>query len=241
MPAENILYRSRTEILHMLQALATEHIVLSADIGSQRTFVTRILRLDTHSGNLHFAFSTSKALNSVLLRLPGLHFTANYHDAHVAFDAISPAEDRIGEMETLRFPIPDALIYYHRRDCPRIAVAQNASLRCIADEAGIIPFESRITDITHEGLGALLYDRAVQLTPLTVLKASRIVLPGGRSVVADLEVRHVTGIVLPDGTSANRAGFRFIQRPDRDRRCDRLLHPGSGQATRMNLKGGPSA
>jgi len=32
-----------------------------------------------------------------------------------------PAEDRIGELETLRFPIPAALIYYHRRDCPRIA------------------------------------------------------------------------------------------------------------------------
>jgi c-di-GMP-binding flagellar brake protein YcgR len=214
MPADNILYRSRTEIFRLLQALATEHIALSADIGTQRTFVTRILRLDAHSGYLHVAFSSSKVLNSALLRLPGLHFTANYHDAHVAFDAISPAEDRIGELETLRFPIPAALIYYHRRDCPRIPATQAISLRCIADEAGIIPFESRITDITHEGLGALLYDRGVQLTPLTVLKDSRIVLPNGRAVVADLEVRYVTGIVLPDGTPANRAGFRFIQRPD---------------------------
>jgi hypothetical protein len=54
----------------------------------------------------------------------------------------------------------------------------------------------------------------VQLEPNTILKGCRIIIPGGDSVEADLELRHITSIALPDGTMAHRAGFHFVEQPD---------------------------
>lgn len=214
MSAQNILYRSHIEISRMMQALATEHVSLSADIRNSQTFATHVLGVDDRKGCFFVPFSTSKQLNSSLLKLPLLKFSASYHDAHIAFEAATPTEAQFEGAGTLCYPLPLALVYYHRRECPRIPVPAEAALRCVADEAGIIPFESHITDISHEGLGGLIYDSDIRLEPLTVLRGCRIVLPGGKAVMADLEVRHVTPLVQADGTTANRAGFRFIQRPD---------------------------
>lgn len=214
MPAQNILYRSHIEICRMLQALAAEHVSLSADIRNSQTFVTHVLGVDERKGCFFVPFSQSKHLNSALLKLPLLRFTASFHDAHVAFEAATPAETLFGGAGALCYPLPLALAYYHRRECPRIPVPAEAALRCVADEAGIIPFESRIIDVSHEGLGGLIYDNDVHLEPLTVLRGCRIVLPGGKAVIADLEVRHVTPQVQADGTAVNRAGFRFIQTPE---------------------------
>lgn len=214
MPAQNILYRSRIEISRMMQALATEHVSLSADIRNSQTFATHVLGVDERKGCFFVPFSTSKHLNGSLLKLPLLRFSASYHDAHVTFEVPTPTEAQFEGSNALCYPLPLALVYCHRRECSRIPVPAEAELRCIADEAGFIPFESHITDISHEGLGGLIYDSDVHLEPLTVLRGCRIILPGGKAVTADLEVRYVTPLVQADGTQANRAGFRFIQKPE---------------------------
>ena len=211
---ENALYRSHIEICRMLQLLAKNHSSVYADIGSSKVFISHILLVDIRAEHFVTSFCANKSLNSEVLQLPSLNFTANYQDAHLAFEASNPTEIQFNNQPSIQFSLPDTLILYHRRECPRVKIPDEASLRCIADEGGFVPFESRITDISHDGFGGILYGRDIRLEPGTLLKACRIIVPGGVDVVADLELRYITMITLPNGTPANRSGFRFIQRPD---------------------------
>lgn len=211
---ENALYRSQIEICRMLQLLAGNHGSVHADIGSSKVFISHILLVDLRAGHFVTSFCANKALNSEVLQLTCLRFTANFQDAHLAFEASNPTEIQFNDQPAIQFALPDALILYHRRECPRIKVPHDFSLRCIADEGGYAPFEARITDISHDGFGGILYGGDINLEPGTLLRACRIVVPGGKNVTADIELRYITAITLADGTSYNRSGFRFIQRPD---------------------------
>ncbi len=211
---ENALFRSHIEISRILQELKKKRSSIYAELEGGGTFVSHIIFVDPHAGHFDIAYCANKFLNSKLLNTPTLKFTARYQDAHLEFNVANPGEARCDDQSAIRFALPDALILYHRRESPRIPVPAQASLRCIADAAGFVPFESRVTDISHDGLGGIIYDRSVRLDPGAVLKGCRIVVPGGKAIVADLMLRHIEMIVLSDGTLANRAGFRFMQRPD---------------------------
>jgi c-di-GMP-binding flagellar brake protein YcgR len=211
---ENALYRSHIEICRMLQLLAKNHSSIHADIGISKMFISHVLFVDLRAEHFVISFCANKSLNSEVLQLSSLKFTANFQDAHVAFEVLNPTEVQFNDQPAMQFPLPDALILYHRRECPRTPIPTEASLRCIADEGGFAPFESRITDISHDGFGGILYSGDIKLEPGALLKACRIIVPGGNDVVADLELRYITSITQSDGTSAHRSGFRFIQRPD---------------------------
>lgn len=211
---ENVLYLSRIEICRILQELLENRISIIAEIGTSWTFVSHILLVDSREDHFVISYCANKLLNSKVLELHALKFAASYQDAHFVFEALSPVETQFDGQPALQYAIPRALTYYHRREYLRIRIPAEISLRCIADEGGFIPFESRITDISQDGLGILIYDRDIKLEPETVLKGCRIIIPGGKAIVADLMVRHVTKIHLPDGTFASRAGLRFIQRSD---------------------------
>lgn len=211
---ENVLYLSRIEICRILQELSEKRSSIIAEIGTSWTFVSHILLVDSSEDHFVISYCANKLLNSKVLEMPSLKFTASYQNAHLVFEASNPVETQFDGEPALQYPVPKTLIYYHRREYPRIRIPEEVSLRCIADEGGYIPFESRITDISHDGLGILIYDRDIYLEPETVLKGCRIIVPSGKAIVADLMVRNVTEIQLQDGTLACRAGLRIIQRSD---------------------------
>ncbi|MDO8811497.1 MAG: flagellar brake protein [Gallionella sp.] len=211
---ENVLYRSRIEICRILRTLAKNRSSIYAEIGGSWTFVTHILAVDSRKGYFIISYCANKLLNSKLLKLSSLKFTASHRDVHFVFEVSNPTETRFAVQPAIQFALPNMLILYHRRESPRLPVPAEASLRCIADAGGIAPFESHITDITHDGFGCILYDCDIKLEPGVVLKGCRIIIPGGKAVIADLELRYIMTIPLSDGTLANRAGLRFIQRPD---------------------------
>lgn len=213
-PPENVLYRSRIEICRILEALAKNSTSISAESSSGWIFRFCILHVDQQLGYFVISYCANKALNNKLLKLPSVKFTANHNGGYVEFAVSNPAETQIDGQLAIQFALPTALILGNRREHPRIQVPAEASLRCIADAEGFAPFESRISDISHDGLGGMIYERDINLKPGAVLKKCRIIIPGGNAVIADLAVMNIKMITLPDGTLANRVGLRFIQRPD---------------------------
>lgn len=193
----------------------SEHGSLSAGIGNYQQFVSHILSVDPAAGHFIVAYCANKSLNAALFGLPVLEFTASHRGAHLVFQVSHPSDTQFEGRPGIRFAFPQSLILYHRREQPRIPVPADMSLRCVADAEGVIPFEARITDISIDGMGGMLYDSDVRLAAGAVLKGCRIITPAGEAIVADLEVRYTATIALPDGTLARRAGVRFVQRPER--------------------------
>lgn len=212
---ENLLFRSRLEICRILQLLAQEQSPLSAEIGNEHPFASHLLAVDPATDRFAIAYCAHKAINAMLLDSLSVEFTATDHQGlHFSFAASAPEEIQFDGQPAIQFALPKMLLLHNQREHPRIPAPPDLSLRCIADEAGVIPFESHITDISHDGLGCLIYDPGINLDTGTVLHGCRIILPNGDAVLADLEVRHIATATLADGTTAHRAGLRFVQRRD---------------------------
>lgn len=210
----NLLFRSRIEICRILQLLTHEHSTVAATLQNIHPFVSRLLALDAESGHFVIAYCPRKATNAMLLESPSVEFMAtNHHDLYFTFEATAPEEVQFEEQPAIQFSLPKSLLMHNRREHPRLPFPVEVSLRCVADAASVMPFESHVTDVSHDGLGCLIYDPDINLEPGTFLKGSRIIIPNGDAVVADLDLRHITMATLPDGTAVHRAGFRFAQKP----------------------------
>jgi c-di-GMP-binding flagellar brake protein YcgR len=209
---ENLLFRSRIEIIRLMQVLAQEKCRISAEIKNGHAFSSYIIAFDPATERFAIAFSPHKQLNAMLIDSPVVEFTAtDKQELHFTFEAISPEEAKIEGEHAVLYPMPKMVLLHNRREHARISIPADVSLRCIADEAGFIPFESHVTDISHDGMGCLIYDPEIILEAGTILKGCRIITPGGDAVVADMELRHITSTKLADGSLARRAGFRFVQ------------------------------
>jgi c-di-GMP-binding flagellar brake protein YcgR len=212
---DNLLFHSHIEICRILQMLVHEHSHIEAEVGGHLSFKAFLLTLDLPHGHFTTTFSPNKEANAALITCPGpVEFTAtDSHGLLYSFEAASPEETQIEGQPAIHFNLPKMLLLHNRRGQVRFPAADDLSLRCVADAAGFMPFESHVTDVSHDGLGALIYDANIHLEPGYVLKGSRIITPSGGAITADLELRHINSIQLSDGTTANHAGFRFTRVP----------------------------
>jgi c-di-GMP-binding flagellar brake protein YcgR len=211
---DNLLFRSHIEIVRLLQVLARERCRVTATLKGGHEFASFIVAFDPASARVSIGYSPHKVINTMLLAAPEVEFTAaDSRGLNFSFIASSPEEALVDGEPVIQFALPKSLLMHNRREHPRLPVPADLALRCVADEGGFIPFESHVTDVSHDGLGCLIYDADINLEDGAVLHGCRVVIPGGDAVVADMELRHITSVRLPDGTLARRAGFRFVQPP----------------------------
>ena len=96
-----------------------------------------------------------------------------------------------------------------KRRHPRVPVPQRVPLRCEI-RLGKLSFEATVVDISMGGIGMLVYDAAIHIDPGTRIRGARILHAQRAPLAVELEIRHVTRIVLPAGGPANRAGCRIF-------------------------------
>ena len=195
----NTLYRSRIEICRLLQTLTTNRSTLFVEFGS-KTVESRILRVHPAEGHFDCSFGVNRQLNSKMFKAPSLKITSHLQEADLVFEVSNPAESEFEGQPAIRFALPNLLIRYHGRKAPRVSVAGDISLRCIADTGGILPFEAHIVDISQDGLGGIIFDRGIRLEPGAVLRSCRIIIPDSRAFVADLAVRYLSLIHISEPT-----------------------------------------
>jgi c-di-GMP-binding flagellar brake protein YcgR len=211
---DNLLFRSRIEIQRLMQVLARERCKISAEIKNGHPFSSYLLAADPAADRFAIAYGAHKTINAMLLASPEVEFTvSDQQGLNFTFTATAPEETLLNGEPAIQFALPKSLLMHNRREHPRIPAPADLALRCVADEGGFIPFESHVTDVSHDGLGCMIYDADINLEDGAVLHGCRVVIPGGDAVVADMELRHITSVRLPDGTLARRAGFRFVQPP----------------------------
>jgi len=212
--ATGTLFRSRIEITRILQRLARDRAVLTAVVGdADQLFLTRLLHVDAAGEYFVVAYGEERRANAALLLEASVVFRASDKRGRIEFSAGAPAETVFGGVPAVRFALPQVLVRSQSRAHPRFKVPADASLRCIADNAGFASFEARIVDISRGGLGGMIYDPQVRLAPGTVLRGCKIIIAGSKPIVADLEVRYTDSILQPDGSLVRRSGVKFLVEP----------------------------
>ncbi len=211
-----VLVRSRIEIARLLAETAQRECPVSAFfVGNEALFVAQLRHVDPDGGHVFIDYSSNRMANGAILTAPSVTFSCSHMLGAMEFLAVHPVEATRDGTPMIRFDFPDTLMLHQRRVHRRIRAIPEVPLRCVADAGSAVSFECRITDIACGGIGAIAYDSTIILRPGIVLKGCVIAHPDGTAIEVDIEVRHCTDVVLPDGRTAQRAGCRFIGAPSR--------------------------
>jgi c-di-GMP-binding flagellar brake protein YcgR len=179
--------------------------------GGAIVFRSRLRFVDPARAYIMIERSADEAANRALLARPRATFHAEPGGWRVEFAAADPKPTRASEgAPGIRLRFPEIVAGHRRREDERLPAPPQNALRCVADEAGLMPFDGTMSNVSRGGIGFLQYDPGISLEPGTILKGCRIDSPGGESVVVDMEVRYSQLLTLADGSRVRSSGCRFV-------------------------------
>lgn len=206
---------SPSEIKRILELFVTRQVPIAAHLrAAELLFVSRLRHVDPLGQFIVIDASASEEANAQLLVRPRCTFYVSTAAWHVEFVAADPQAISHRNAPAIRLKFPEVLVDLDKRAHIRSEVSPQISMRCVADAAGVLSFEGRISDISHGGVGFLVYDPSITLEPGTVLRGCRIEPVARKPLIVDLEVRYSQLVKLSDGTRVKRSGCRFIDPPE---------------------------
>jgi len=205
------MLRTPEEIVRVLNSLVMRGEPIVSDLGGGKlVFRSRLRFVDPARAYIIIELSANNAANQALLARPRATFHAEPGGWRVEFAAAEPKSTFPNEgAPGIRLRFPDLVAGHRRRAHERTETPQQA-LRCVVDEAGVMPFDGAMANVSKGGIGFLQYDPAISLEPGTVLKGCRIESPSGESVVLDMEVRYSQLLDLAEGGQVQSSGCRFL-------------------------------
>jgi c-di-GMP-binding flagellar brake protein YcgR len=206
------MLRTPEEITRVLNSLVMRGDPIVSDLGGGKLqFRSRLRFVDPARTYMIIELSPDDAANKALLARPRANFHAEPGGWRVEFAAADPKPTSPNEgAPGIRLRFPEIVAGHRRRADERAEPPPHQALRCIVDEAGVMPFDGTMTNVSKGGIGFLQYDPTINLEPGTVLKGCRIESAGGDSVVVDMEVRYSQLMDLADGTQVQSSGCRFL-------------------------------
>ena len=218
------MLRAPEEITRVLNSLVMRGETIIANLeGGKLVFRSRLRFIDPERTYIIIELSPDDAANKALLARPRATFHAEPGGWRVEFAAAHPRPTSPSEgAPGIRLHFPEIVAGHRRRAEQRSEAPPHQALRCIVDEAGVMPFDATMINVSKGGSGFLQYDPTISLEPGTVLKGCRIESAGGESVVVDMEVRYSQLMDLADGTQVQSAGCRFINLTEEE--TERIEH-----------------
>ena len=206
------MLRAPEEITRVLNSLVMRGEPIVSDLGGIKLlFRSRLRFIDPNQAYIIIERSADEAANKALLARPRATFHAEPGGWRIEFAAADPKPTSAHEgAPGIRLRFPEIVAGHRRREDERSDLPPQQPLRCIVDEAGVMPFDATMTNVSKGGIGFLQYDPTISLEPGTMLKGCRIESAGGQSVVVDMEVRYSQMVDLADGTQVQSSGCRFL-------------------------------
>ena len=206
------MLRAPEEVARVLNSLVMRgEPIISDQDGGRLLFRSRLRFIDPARAYIIIELSADEAANKALLARPRATFHAEPGGWHVEFAAADPKPTGAHEGAAgIRLRFPEIVAGHRRRESERTEAPPRQELRCLIDEAGVMPFDGTVANVSKGGIGFLQYDPTISLEPGTVLKGCRIESAGGDSIVVDMEVRYSQLVTLADGRQVQSSGCRFV-------------------------------
>jgi c-di-GMP-binding flagellar brake protein YcgR len=166
------MLRTPEEIARVLNSLVMRgEPIVSALSGGKLLFRSRLRFVDPGKAYVIVELSPDEAANRALLLRPRATFHAEPGGWRVEFAAANPRPTGAHEGAAgIRLRFPEIVAGHRRRENERAAIPPQHELRCIVDEAGVMPFDGTMANVSKGGIGLLQYDPEISIEPGTVLK-----------------------------------------------------------------------
>jgi hypothetical protein len=212
------MLRTPEEITRVLNSLVMRGEPIICDLGGGNlTFRSRLRFVDPARAYIIVELSADESANKTLLDRPRATFHAEPGGWRVEFAAADPKHTSSNEGAAgIKLRFPEIVAGHRRRADERTDAPLKKELRCIIDEAGVMPFDGTMANVSRGGIGFLQYDPKISLEPGTMLKGCRIYGADGDSIVVDLEVRYSQLVDLPDGRQVESSGCCFLNLTPQD-------------------------
>ena len=206
------MLRLPAEIARVLNSLVMRAEPIVSNLGGGKLlFRSRLRFVDPARAYIIIELSADDAANKALLARPRATFHAEPGGWRVEFAGANPKPTPPNEgAPGIRLHFPEIVAGHRRRADERTEAPPQQALRCVIDEAGVMPFDGAMANVSKGGIGFLQYDPTISLEPGTVLKGCRIENPSGESIVVDMEVRYSQLMDLADGRQVQSSGCRFL-------------------------------
>jgi c-di-GMP-binding flagellar brake protein YcgR len=205
-----LLVRSGIEIGRLLDAMQRDGDAVTANPQPQLLFLSQLLYVEPVRGYLLLTYTDHKPANSAALAARSLTLRCNHRGAQFAFTANAPRPAAHAGRPCIQCGLPTAILgMQQRRGNARVLVPAEAPVACDL-RMGLQAFAARVADVSLDGICMLVSDPAIPVCAGTRLERARIRHPQSEPIHVDLEVRHVSRIVLPNGERASRVGCTVV-------------------------------
>ena len=205
-----LLVRSGIEIGRLLDAMLLDGDAVTASLPRQQLFLSQLLYVEPVRGFLLLTYTDHKPANSAALAAGSLTLRCNHRGAQFAFTAHGPRDAAHAGRPCIQCGLPTAILgMQQRRSNARVLVPVEAPVVCDL-RMGLQAFAARVADVSLDGVCMLVSDPAIPLCEGTRLERARIRHPQSEPFEVDLEVRHVSRMVLPNGERASRIGCTVV-------------------------------
>ena len=206
------------EIQKLLRGIADKRALLAGHIdGGPLTFVTTVLDLTTDGEGLILDSSRDERIMERIERAESVVCTGRIDGVRMQFTAEDPQEFPYDGFLALRCDLPSMVLRVQRRESFRLPVPMSSPLECkliLPDGDGRTHTTPvRVVDISSEGIGLMIMDRAEHVGTGQVVE-SELNVPEVGVVRVSLQVRNVFER-SHRGTLTLRAGFQLLDPPAR--------------------------
>ena len=208
--AGQLLVRSGIEIDRILAGMAQEGATVSATLPSKHLFVSQLVSVNPVQQRMYLSYSDLTESNRALLAEKSVVLKCNHRGARYTFSGRSPRAAVHGADPAIQLAVPTQIVARGPRFAPRPArIPMQAPIECQL-RMGVLAFDARLVDVSLDGRGFLVHDDVIPLCSGTRITAARICHPQREALEVDLEIMHVTPVLLADGKRATRIGCRIL-------------------------------
>ncbi|MEQ1776880.1 MAG: flagellar regulator YcgR PilZN domain-containing protein [Burkholderiales bacterium] len=216
--ANEFLIRGKSEVMRILSALADARIAVSVSLGGMENPETsRLLEADEASNTLLLECPPTWQTCIGASDKPGVMLVCQHDNSKIQFPGLGPVLGERDGTATVRIDAPPFLWRFRRRRHERHEIPNGPPLKIMLN-LGFSESEAEIADISLSGVGAIHCDPDMNLDQNELLRDCVISLPGVGRITANLTVRHVSPVALPDkGAGSLRVGCEFAGMSDEAR------------------------
>lgn len=207
--------QSKTEIVHILQAIMQKNGLVTAYFNQDETFVlTSILMIDKVRDEVVLDYGSNDALNLKLLESTNTLFVAYPDKVKVQFSANQVIKTKFKDHDAFCIKLPDRLVKLQRREYYRLLTPIINPLRCVIPVSEKNRIEVTVVDFGVGGVGLMGLPPDASAEVGAIFHGCRIMLPEIGVVTVTIEIRGFQEVTLRSGAKSRRYGCQFVDAPE---------------------------